>query len=243
MACTQPPELSERQLLAYLDGETDAKTTEHLRLCPHCAGRAEELARLQNALRQNLFRAECPPSQQLGEYHLGLLPAEEAKMIREHMTWCSHCSAEIEGLARYMADLASDLEARTISRVRVLIARLLDWSEPGTGPAPGVPAYAGIRGEAEVPLTYEADGIRITLDLAEDPEAPGRYLMMGLVSSSDTTLPHLTARLFTSDELVATTPVDDLGNFEFAGLERATYHLVLDGPDIEIIIEAVDVQS
>ena len=243
MACIQPPELNEEQLWAYLDGRAEAKTIEHLRLCPHCAGRAEELARLQNALRQNLFRAECPPSQQLGEYHLGLLSAEEAEAIREHVAGCPHCAAELEGLAHYMADLAEELEVSTVSRVRVLIARLLDWSEPGTGPAPGVPAYAGIRGEEEVPLTYEADGIRITLDLAEDPDAPGRYLMMGLVSSSDTALPHLTAHLFTADKLVATTPVDELGNFEFAGLERTTYHLILDGPDIEIIIEAVDVQS
>ena len=56
---------------------------------------AEEVERL---LRLVLFRFDCPTAEVLGQYLLGLVPAEERPRIALHAETCDECGAEVETL-------------------------------------------------------------------------------------------------------------------------------------------------
>ena len=90
MTCICPPELEDAQLLAYLDGEADQKTAEHLEKCDHCRERTEHLARFSEHLATSLYRATCPSPADLGEYHLGLLARDDATAIKGHLAFYPH---------------------------------------------------------------------------------------------------------------------------------------------------------
>ncbi|MGQ9626948.1 MAG: hypothetical protein ACUVV0_08610 [Anaerolineae bacterium] len=92
----------ERKLIAYLDGEADEETRQHVRACPHCARQVKEYARLQKGLSFALFRRDCPPSQKLGEFHLGLLSMEEERSIAIHLERCPHCRQELTELDAFL---------------------------------------------------------------------------------------------------------------------------------------------
>jgi anti-sigma factor RsiW len=184
MGCVLPPELDEIQLLAYQDGEADAEVVSHLEQCPHCRGRALRLARFQDRLIAQLYRVTCPDSLELGEYHLGLLSRERMADVAQHLADCPLCRDEVAQLTDYLAELAPDLEVSPLERVKVWVAQLVnvarEMGRPGT---PGlVPVYAGVRGEDERPLIYEAGNAQIAIEIQDDPEQPDRKMLLGLVT-------------------------------------------------------------
>jgi anti-sigma factor RsiW len=101
--CGAPPAPSDAELLAMIDGEDAADVTQHLRNCPACAARAEELAQLQQALRARLFRLFCPPSEQLLEYKEGLVTWAQRDAIAQHVATCPHCAYEL-AIAEYVVE-------------------------------------------------------------------------------------------------------------------------------------------
>jgi anti-sigma factor RsiW len=106
MECTAPDEIADEQLIAYIDGEADSATREHIRRCPYCAKRAHDYDLDQQALRALLYRAECPDAQALGEYYLGvgLLSAADRAAIEEHLKNCSLCSADLAKLKTFLKE-------------------------------------------------------------------------------------------------------------------------------------------
>ena len=80
--CVSPPELDDRQLLLYLDGERNADLLAHLERCPYCRERSLKLAHLQNNLTAQMYRITCPTSIELGDYVLGLSPADRSAIDR-----------------------------------------------------------------------------------------------------------------------------------------------------------------
>lgn len=73
-----------------------------------------------------------------------------------------------------------------------------------------------------------------------DTTQPDRKIILGLVLgvATDQTL---TVHLWQTNRKLATTPVDDLGNFVFAGLLAGLYELILSSPTFEIHIQAFNV--
>lgn len=104
MECIAPDEITDEQLIAYIDGEADSATREHIRRCPHCAERARAYDLDQQALRAALYRVECPDPQVLGEYHLGLLAPADRAAIEEHLQECSLCAADLAKLKRFLEE-------------------------------------------------------------------------------------------------------------------------------------------
>ena len=108
--CVTPPELEDRQLLAWLDDrEAHQETAIHLKMCPYCREKAEALDRLQKRLRSGLHRVNCPSSMELGEYHLRMLPASQMLVVAQHVRECPHCAREISELEGFLSDLAPEL--------------------------------------------------------------------------------------------------------------------------------------
>ncbi len=216
MTCVSPPELEDRQLLSHLDGGGDDSIAEHLARCPHCREKADQLARLQNRLTARLYRLTCPSSIELGEYHLGLLPTDQKVAVAQHVRECPHCKREVAQLRDYLRELAPAFEASSMERVRaaavkVLVAHLVNGGQGEENFALS-PAFARLRGDARGPITLEADGILIVLDV--QPAAEGRVAILGQIASDDQDRwTGAVVELRQAGALQMTATVDDLGAF------------------------------
>lgn len=204
--CISPPELDDRQLLLYLDSKADQEVVSHLERCGYCLEKANALADLQNQLTSRLYRITCPSPMELGEYHLHMLPASEMLMIRHHLSECPHCTRELAQVeAFFLSDLAA-METSLFGQAKVLIARLVsNLGEPGQ-------TVAALRGEAKGPITLQADGMVIVLDV--QPSQEGKVNILGQVAADDQD--QWTGALIELDhggELEFSATVDDLGAF------------------------------
>jgi hypothetical protein len=243
MACVSPPELDDRTLLIYLDGQASADITAHIERCSYCRERAHRLAQLEGRLTTQLYRVTCPSPHELGEYHLDVLPDAQMDAIRQHLDECPHCRREVAQLEGYLAELAPTREPgplqQVVERVRVVVARLAGGGSGGGWP--GQLALAGVRGdESDVPLVYQAGETQVIVEIETDAERPDRKTVLGLVIGPE---PEslLQAHLWHASQRVATAPVDELGNFVLPGLLPGAYELILAGPDLEIHIQHVQV--
>lgn len=241
MACASPPELEDEQILKYLDGEADPRVAAHVAQCAHCRERVKRLARLQEQLTAQLYRTQCPTSQELGEYHLGTLPGERAVLIAQHVAECPHCAEELAQLKEYLGAVASDLEVGPVERARVWVAELIRGGTgmAGQGRLTSAPAYAGVRGEGEGPRIYQAGEVQVAIDVQEDMEQPGLHALLGLVTGIQGE--GWAVHLWRENQDVAQTAVDDLGNFVIRGLAAGQYELILSGLNAEIHIHNMNV--
>ncbi|MAU01689.1 MAG: hypothetical protein CL608_31510 [Anaerolineaceae bacterium] len=188
------------------------------------------MAHIDDSLKAALYRITCPDSATLGNFHLGLLPEDAAKLIADHVAICPHCIREINQLEAFLAETAVSLEPSTVERIKVWIAKRLP-SGGQTRSILGTPAFA-MRGNDTGPLMYEAGDAQLSLEVQDDPEHLGRKSILGLVLGIETEA--VAARLIKEEVVITAVTLDDLGNFSFTDLEPGTYELTLSGKDIEI---------
>ena len=211
----------------------------HLRQCAHCRERARALAAFEGRLAAGLYRALCPTPQELGEYHLGLLAADQATAVEQHLAGCPHCAREVAQLQAFLASQEPVREPapgpleQVREQVRVWIAQLL---APGPGLAP---APVGIRGQEQASRTYRAGGVEVVLGVQPDAEQPDRSVILGLVIGLDAA--GVAAHLWQNRRPIATVEVDDLDSFVIPGIAPGVYELVLAGPKLEIVIQDLQI--
>lgn len=187
---------------------------------------------IEKRLAAQLYRVTCPTADQLGEYHLHMLTRSQAAAIKQHLNDCPRCRAELAQLQTYLADLATDVEHSLGQRVQIWIARLIPSGTMGGGTLQ--PALA-LRGQDDGPLMYEAGDAQLTLEVQDDPEKAGARTILGLLIGVE---PVETAvHLWQEAQKVAQVPVDEFGNFVFAGLSPGMYELIVSGPDFEIHLQ------
>ena len=237
MNCISPPELSDRQLLEFLDGEAESETTHHLGICQYCHSKADALARLQNGLTTHLYRITCPSPLELGEYHLRILPPPQMLVIAQHVRECPHCEAELAQLENFLTDLTPDRKPGLPEIVRVLVARLVDGSGEGAAPMPA------LRGERKGPIILEAEGVVITLDV--EPGSDRQVSVLGQVAADEQDQwTNALVELQQADRQPLTTSLDDLGAFRFEAVRpgpaqimiTSTEGVVIQSPDIDITV-------
>src|SRR5512145_63801 len=146
MKCISSPAFDDAQIMRYVEGEADKAVVAHIKVCPFCMERVARWTQLQRRLRKELYRVTCPSPIELGDLHLGLLPASQVLVVTQHVRKCPLCTrelAEIEGF------LAGDLpEAGFMGTTRILIARLI--SGPGQNETIGTTLSGmALRGEAK----------------------------------------------------------------------------------------------
>ncbi len=242
MACVSPPELDNKTLLTLIDDEADHHVAAHLEQCPHCREKAHRLARLHNYLSAQLYRLTCPPPITLGEYHLGVLLRDQMTSVARHLVECPHCSREMVQLRDFMAKPIPTLEFNLQRSIKILVARLVHGSQGGAwAGSPGLaPGYAGLRGEEEQGLyLYQANDVQIAVEIQDDARQRGHKALLGLVTGMDTH--ELSAHLWQIKQRVATTLVDDLGNFVFPNLAPGNYKLILSGPEDEVHVREMEI--
>ena len=104
MECSEPGAIRDEELLAYLAGENVRPfVVQHLAECQHCSSQMAAYQRVELALTSKLYRWDCPPSQVLGEYQLGLLSKELTAAVKNHLAMCVLCATEVATLTEFLA--------------------------------------------------------------------------------------------------------------------------------------------
>jgi len=246
MNCISKHELTERDLLMYLDGVSTREIATHLELCQHCQQRAQQLARVQGRLKARLHRIDCPNPLQLGEYHLDMLPEGETEIITQHLESCPHCTNEVAQLETYMGALAPDMEPSAIQQVKqrakILVARLVrTGARSGATPQPLLePAYAGTRGPREEPYRYEAGSVVILIEILTDARHADRRKLQGMVLGLENYV-GAEVHLWQGSNHISTEAVTSTWNFSFSDLAPDSYELILSTPEEEIHIQDLQV--
>lgn len=200
-----------------------------------------ELARLDRWLVVQLFRRDCPAPEQLGEYQLGWLPADEARAISEHVKGCPRCARELEQLAQFMAaepveEMSRAGQPSVGERVRVLLARLVTEAERSSRSfLPSLaPAGVGLRGQEAAPRVYQAGDIEIVVETRPIPERPNEVTLSGLVLGLHGREPMV--HVWSQARRVAVARIDDLGSFEVPRLPSGQYELIVTSSAVEVHI-------
>jgi hypothetical protein len=180
-------------------------------------------------LTATLYRAFCPDTSELGEYHFEMSPPERAAFIRDHLKECPHCRRELHQLGQFLMDVSPDLEFSPIERFKIWVAELLP-ELPGSS----VPLALEFRGETTGQKFYQAGDVQITIEVQDDPASPGNKLLLGLVLGISTD--EMRVQCLRDELEVVDSPVDDLGNFVLSGLEPGNYNLILRDDEVEIQI-------
>ena len=208
MKCISSPALDDTQIVRFIEGEADDAVAAHIKECPYCSEKARQWTRLQNGLKKQLYRVTCPTPMELGDYHLDFLPDAQKLAVAQHVRECLLCRQDVAILEGFLSSLTP--ESDLLGAAKVLIARLMGaQGESGLAPA--------LRGEAKGPLTYEADGIVIVLDIQSAND--GKVELLGQVAADDQdSWTGALVKLWQGDQLECSTTIDDLGAFRCEGI-------------------------
>jgi hypothetical protein len=243
MSCISPPELDAFQLLAHLDGASEPKVGAHLEDCAHCRARAARLQRMEALLTAAAYRRSCPSPDDLGEYLLGLQGRKQAAGISQHLRECKHCAHELAQLQLFLGDLAPSPEPspleEAIEQVRVVVARLISGASGQFLALQPAPAMAGLRGEEPAARVFAAEDAQIIVGVQPAAEAPDRLVLLGLITGVDPA--GYSVHVWQGGRLIASVPVDEVGNFIVSDLAPGGHELVLSGAVQEIYIEELPI--
>jgi len=123
----------------------------------------------------------------------------------------------------------------------VLVARLLGANEEDQGQEgfSSPPLFARLRGDGDEPFIYQAENVRIVIEVQDDVEQPGLKTLLGLVTGLESN--EFTIQVNQEGQAIASTSVDEIGNFIIPHLSPGHYKLVLTGPNMEIHVQSLPV--
>ena len=138
LICINPSEISEGDLLSYVDGQAPAAVLAHVHMCPACALEAARLRSFQAALRVKLDRRNCPAPDLLGDLAANLLTGGKKLVVARHVQQCPTCAQELERYSQPLLPSAgSGLLARATSAIRRVTTALRQTPDPGLVPVRG----------------------------------------------------------------------------------------------------------
>lgn len=234
MNCISSPGLDDTQIMSYVDGEADEAVVAHIQQCPFCSERARQWTLLQDRLKKQSYRVNCPTPLELGDYHLGYLPAPQVLVVAQHLRECLLCQREVAELEEYLTEPAP--QTGFLEPLKVMIARLLG-EQPGE--ALPAPSFTGVRGEGDEPFIYQAENVRIVIEVQDDVEQMGLKTLLGLITGLETN--DFTIQVSQGEQVIASTSVDEIGNFMIPHLSPGHYKVVLKGPNMEIHVPSLPV--
>jgi hypothetical protein len=225
--------------VSYVDGEADGTVKAHIEQCPFCREKADRWGGIQKNMRRQLYRHNCPSPMKLGEYQLGLLPASQKSVVSQHLRECPVCRREVVQLGEFLEEPTSRPDI--IQSARVFIAKLIsgggtDQEQAGSSISP---AFAGLRGEEDEPFIYQVGNVQIVIDIQDDVEQIGHKTILGLVTGSESK--EFIVQVSQEDQIIATSSVDEIGNFVITQLMPGDYEIVLEDSEGEIHIQSIQV--
>ncbi|GAC1371112.1 MAG: hypothetical protein NVSMB44_38420 [Ktedonobacteraceae bacterium] len=272
MECSEPGVIRDEELIAYAEGEkVRPAVKEHLAHCEACSSRLATYQQLEHRLAYKLYRWDCPPSQILGEFQLGLLDTVFSTAVKTHVRSCLRCSADVMALTHFLANdpflvepaVAGQKSAQKaalngrypVEEAKRALEHLRDQTLAGarrivaTLLPPVQPAFAMQRNPAQQlaqwPRNYTAEDVNISLQLESNPRQHATLQLIGLVTCKGVVLEALQGipvRLVDQAGIAYTQNIDELGNFVFAALSPATYTLELLFPEGAVVVDQILLQ-
>jgi hypothetical protein len=206
MHCSNPGAITDEELLVSLDnGVLRPEVQEHISHCPSCAQKLHTYASMNRQLFRQFYRWNCPPSQILGEYEMGELPAEQSYSVASHIQSCARCTEDVALFTTFMAtDLqpqAAPVQRPTLydvgqsigETVRRAAETATSYIDAGIESGrriiravlvPSNPALLMQRGTQQVdawPRSYVAQDLTISLHLEQDQKYRQEVQLIGLV--------------------------------------------------------------
>ena len=265
MECSEPGAIQDEELIGYLVGvEVRPAVVEHLAHCLHCSAQLAAYRRIERLLVGKLYRWDCPTSQLLGEYHLGLLDEQRVTEIKDHLSVCVLCVADVATLATLLeseplfattGQVVTEITPRhrpseegkhTLGQwldqsrmdVRRIIASLL----------PAQPRLAYQRGTTspldQWPRQYIAEDVNISIQVERSLKSHSALQLIGFVTRQGLPLEALQGipvRLVSEGNAPYTQDIDELGNFIFLSVAPALYTLELQFPNSTIVIDQLPI--
>jgi hypothetical protein len=224
--------VNDTDYIAYLEDDGRPEFLEHLQECGYCRNEIATYQKEAGQLHQQFrfiippSRSLCPEAYKLGEFLLGLLEGVEQRTVAAHIKACPFCREEAVSLQEWLPEADSTSPDLSTSQkwfdpvrgLRIVLASLFNPAQSHQGFA-----FAGVRGAAErAPKVFKAEEVQITLMV--QPAGPRRndLLVEGLVQRLDTIEPDgvegAEVRLMKDTELLATSEIDEIGNFVFENI-------------------------
>lgn len=206
--------------------------------------------RVEEKLKDILYRRECPSTMALGEYQLRLLDLFQHNQIASHLRSCPHCGEDLAQLQAYMDLPLTEAMPAAIEREekRSLLEDLLIFvvdllSPPGGIEFPAV-VQPAMRGEVLGMSTrvFHIEPYVISLSAIRETAVWGEHQIIGDIIPTDDNsagLQHWTAYLWRAGALLSTAVVDEDKHFSFEDIRiDQDYHdLILSGPQVEIHLQ------
>ena len=254
--CVNPQQVEDNDYMTYLDGAARLTFVQHLQNCACCQAEIAAYADVETALHQKLglaqaaYRANCPPTQLIGEYSLGMGDYQARQEFKAHLKTCQYCSQEYQQLNVWAAAQTVPAKAATNNptkadqprpeNVKQWLGRVVATVLSVTQPLPGF-ATAGLRGaEQAYPVTYEADGVLINFSvLPADPGLRDLQISGQLSGYAENTIPTVSGaevRVVQGRRVLATEKVDEIGYFFFAKVKPIDFDLEFQLPDRIVLI-------
>ncbi len=227
MKCIGPQPLDEAQISDALDGVAHDAVQQHLEQCESCRLRYTQAQHIEDALRHQLYRWDCPSPETLVDYHLGALDPFSARPVKEHLRSCTRCQQELASLKDFMGDESPT--SVTFAEGYTRQAEAL-WAAPMQREAELVRGAA-----SEEPVIHRAsDGTQIILDVRERQGRPTLYGQ--IIDAAGESWQSALVEVRQGDTLIAAATVDDLDSF-FAPLpSQAPMQLRITRADGKVII-------
>jgi hypothetical protein len=228
------PHFADEILLAYIEGEVDIETAMKIERSPADKKRAKHLAGLQNKLIKRLYRMECPSSESLGEYELGILDRGRMVAVAKHLLICPVCRSELSQLREFLRNPEPLGQTGIIEGLRVAFADLIGARDKGSDHLPLTPAFSSLRGRSSEPLILKAEGAVITLEIQRDGD---RFNIFGQVAADDQD--HWTGAevsFIQEKDVLCNALLDDLGAFQCVGIPPGQLELQVENKSGLIII-------
>lgn len=228
-SCTAPQEIREGDLLAYALGEASQSIQSHIRSCPACLAKADQLRKIARTLGKLMYRCDCPEAIILGQYQMDLLPSQEKLKVALHLRNCPNCTREIA--------LLQETSTGLLDAILRIFNRAVKVTEAALVRPLGFQVLQS-RGAESIRLAYHSENMDILIGI--QPSTHGRQealLLGGVVQSGQ--VEGRQVWLLRDDQITTSTVVDQQGTFEFENILPGTYNLVMDANDQVVLIKEV----
>jgi hypothetical protein len=227
LKCIGPQPLDDAQISDALDGTADGAVLRHLEQCESCRLRYTQAKHIEDSLRHQLYRWDCPSPETLVDYHLGALDPFSARPVKEHVQRCTRCNEEIRSLRDFMGDEQPAHVPFAEGYIRQGEAL---WASPVQRESELV------RGSvSEQPIIHRAsDGTQIILDVRERQGRPTLYGQ--IIDAEGESWQSALVEVRQGETLIAAATVDDLDSFFAPFSSEAPIQLRITRADGKVII-------
>lgn len=217
-------EVSDNQLIEYIDNAADSWVAAHVVQCATCRERVAMWSQAQDNLRLILNADSCPAEADLGEYYLDTLDLERGFDISLHLQSCHACQQRLNVLGQFVDSVAQPrqilypyLGAATTTQI---------WTVRDAS-APQANEFTYRLEEAEVNLSIQ-DGVA------------DQHTIWGLVTGieSDALVSAELVPSGASDSLRKTS-VNTLGDFVLTDIPSGKYELLLNSSEIAYVLRGI----